>query len=194
MKTDTSQRNVIMNKTGIDLLGWDESSLGNQFTPMSSDTRYSLIGIINDFHFESLHKDVGPLIFFLNERFHNQAVVRLTGVDLANTIRFIEEKWNEFVPGRAIEYSFMDQDFDALYSAEEVTGKLALIFCGLAWIIACLGLFGLSIFSANQRAREMSIRKILGANGIHVFGLLSGNSLKLIISALIISSPISYFF
>ncbi len=193
IKLDTGRRNVIMNKTALGLFGWDETSVGNQFTQMSSEDRYTLIGIIDDFHFESLHKEVGPLIFFLSERFHNQAVVRLRGDDLASTIKFIEEKWDEFIPGRALQYSFMDQDFDALYAKESVTGKLALIFCGLAWIIACLGLFGLSIFSANLRAREMSIRKVLGAKGIHVFGLLSSNSIKLIIWALVVSVPLSYF-
>jgi putative ABC transport system permease protein len=193
MMSDTTERNIILNKAGMKLLGWDESSLGNQLTPMSSDRKFTLIGIIDDFHFESLHNEVGPLMFFQNERSHNQAVIRLSGTDMANTIKYIEDKWKLFVPGKEMEYSFMDQDFNSLYVKEEVTGKLALIFCGLAWIIACLGLFGLSIFAANQRAREMSIRKVLGASGVHVFGLLSKNALKLIVSSLIIAAPISYF-
>src|SRR5260221_5237401 len=154
---------------------------------------FHTIGIIKDFNFSSLRDNVGPLALVRHRDDQSDLLcVRVKGANLPATIRRLKDKWAVLSPHRAFEYSFMDTDFDALYRSEQRIGKLSILFAVLAIAIACLGLFGLAAYAAEQRTREISIRKVLGARIPSVFGLLTKDFLKLIGLAVLIASPVTW--
>jgi putative ABC transport system permease protein len=118
--------------------------------------------------------------------------IKVNAGNLPALIAGIEKKWKAFSHNQELDYSFMDEDFEALYRAEQRTGKIALLFTTLAIGIACLGLFGLAAFAAEQRTREISIRKVLGANVPDLVTLLAANFLKLVIIALVVAAPLAW--
>ena len=119
-------------------------------------------------------------------------LVKTSGKSLSSTISFIEKKWKELAPHRPFEYRFLDEEFAKLYAAELRTGKVFSIFSGLAILLACIGLFGLSAYSIKQRVKEIGVRKVLGAPVLNIALLLSGNFLKLVFIAFIIASPLAW--
>jgi putative ABC transport system permease protein len=118
--------------------------------------------------------------------------IKVNAEDIPALLSRIENKWKAFSRNQEFDYSFMDEDFDALYRAEERTGSISLLFTALAIFIACLGLFGLAAYAAEQRTREIGIRKILGANVPDLVVLLSANFLKLVIIALLVAAPLAW--
>ena len=154
---------------------------------------FHTIGVIKDFNFSSLRENVGPLVLVRARDDQSDLLcVRVKGANLPATVRQLKDKWTAFSPHRAFEYSFMDADFDAMYRSEQRIGKLSILFAVLAIAIACLGLFGLAAYAAEQRTREISIRKVLGASIPSVFGLLTRDFLKLIALAVLIASPVTW--
>ena len=125
--------------------------------------------------------------------FYAKMAVRIRGPEVSKTLRFLEEKWRQFSPEHPFEYSFLDGDFGKLYRAEEQLGEIFAIFAGLAIFVACLGLFGLASFSAEQRTKEIGVRKILGATVAGLVLSLSKDFTKLIIIACVPAIPIAYF-
>jgi putative ABC transport system permease protein len=119
-------------------------------------------------------------------------LVKLKGNNIPQTISFLESKWKELVPYRPFEYHFMDEDFNKLYSSELRLGKILNIFSAIAIVLACLGLLGLSSYSAKQRIKEVGIRKVLGASVGNIASLLSVDFVKLVFVAIIVSSPIAW--
>ncbi|MEM9721124.1 MAG: ABC transporter permease [Bacteroidota bacterium] len=155
-----------------------------------------VVGLVKDFHFNSLHKKVDPIIMHISgpTYYTNMLLLRTSGNDIPGTLAYIEKKWEEFNPNRPFEYEFMDEAFDDLYRKEENLAKVTAVFSLLAIGIACLGLFGLAAFTAKQRTQEIGIRKVLGASSTRIMASMSWDFLKLVIIAFFLSLPITYFF
>ncbi|MFY0598536.1 MAG: ABC transporter permease [Cyclobacteriaceae bacterium] len=152
---------------------------------------YKIIGVVKDFHFKSLRDKITPLIMRLGNS-SNYAMFKIQGEDIKGTITAIESTWDEFAPGQPFSYTFLDQKFDQEYEAEQKVGEIFSVFAVLAIFIACLGLFGLAAFTAEQKTKEIGIRKALGASVTNIVTLLSRNFVKLVIISFVVSVPISY--
>ena len=148
-------------------------------------------GVVKDFNFESLHNAIRPLVLFPEIR-GRQLLLKLNGNNLKQTISFLETKWKELAFYRPFEYHFLDEDFNNLYSSELRLGRVLTIFASIAIALACLGLLGLSSYTAKQRIKEIGIRKVLGASVGSIAALLSIDFVKLVFTAIIISSPIAW--
>ena len=153
---------------------------------------YTVVGIVKNFHYESLRNTIGPVLLFLGRSTSN-IVFRFNDKNLSEVINLIKDKWEKFAPGSAFEYSFMDKDFDKMYKAEQKLGDIFSTFAFLAIFIGCLGLFALATFTAAQRTKEIGIRKILGASVSKVLLLMTKEFLKWIIIANIIAFPIAFY-
>jgi putative ABC transport system permease protein len=152
-----------------------------------------VIGVIKDFNFESLRNEVKPLLLFNAPDWGLVSVRLKEGTDFQSDINFIEEKWKEFTGNSPFDFVFLDEDFDALFRAEQRMGNIFLLFTVLAIAIACLGLFGLASFTSEQRAKEISIRKVMGASMSQVVVLLSGNFTKLVLISFVIATPAAWY-
>jgi putative ABC transport system permease protein len=148
---------------------------------------------VEDFHFESLHHEVKPILFFLARWEPLYFAVRLHFGNLAEGITAIQKLWKEFVPNTPLEYSFLDQDYQKLYESEQRVKRVFMTFSALAILIACLGLFGLASFTAKQRTKEIGVRKVLGATIASIIALLSQDFVKLVAIAFLIATPLGYF-
>jgi putative ABC transport system permease protein len=152
---------------------------------------YHIIGVIKNFNFSSLRYVVTPLILLLGKDNGNISV-RINSTDIPNAIAQIKNKWKAIAPSQPFDYSFMDEDFNKLYTAEQRTGQISITFAMLAILIACLGLFGLVTYAAEQRIREIGIRKVLGASVSNIAGMLSTDFLKLVIISAVIAFPLAW--
>jgi putative ABC transport system permease protein len=152
---------------------------------------FTVIGVVEDFHFESLKEKVSPLGLFIGAGGSNLAL-RFKQGDVDHLLAKAEQKWQEFAPNQPFSFSFMDDRFAMMYDQEQRVGNIFAAFAGLAILIACLGLFALAAFMAEQRTKEISIRKVLGASVNQIVVLLSGDFLKLVGIALILSTPIAW--
>ncbi|HNP96722.1 MAG TPA: FtsX-like permease family protein, partial [Cyclobacteriaceae bacterium] len=150
-----------------------------------------LIGVVKDFHFESLHQDIIPIVFHGGNL--NTISIKITAGNLQDGIQHIEKVWKEFLPNRPFEYNFLDERYRQLYDAEQRQSQLFTIFSGLAIFIACLGLFGLATFNTLQRVKEIGIRKVLGASVPTILTLLSKEIVTLIIVANLIAWPVAWY-
>jgi putative ABC transport system permease protein len=152
---------------------------------------YEVIGILEDFHFETLKETIGPLVMFLGESNGNISF-RVKSEDMAGTIGLLHKEWKKFLPNQPFEYSFLDERFADMYKTEQRIGKIFGIFAGLAIFIGCLGLFALAAFSAEQRTKEIGIRKVLGATATNIIRLLTKELVILIAMANIIAWPVAF--
>jgi len=194
-----SANSVIINESLSNLMGFGtpEQTLGRQVRV--GNRTLEVIGVVKDFHYASLHADIGP---FVLERFPGPglfrgqgryAAVKISPEDVSGTLSFLADRWKEFAPDRPFEYQFLDQQLDELYRAEATLGKVATGFSLLAIFVACLGLFGMAMFSAERRTKEIGIRKVLGASTGGIVGLLSQESARLVLIAFVITCPVAYF-
>ena len=149
-----------------------------------------LYGVVKDFNFESLKSRIRPLAIQLGGG--NLVSIRLRPGNPQEKISFIKEKWEEYASDTPFEYSFLDENIEALYRKEEQMGRLFIVFTSLAILIASLGLLGLATFTAEQRAKEIGIRKVLGASVIHLVILISKDFTKLVMIAFVAAIPLSY--
>ncbi len=150
------------------------------------------MGVVKNFHYESLRQTVGPLCMRLGNNKWSTAF-KINTNDVPELVSKVEAKWKKMAPEMPFSYQFLDQSFDQMYRAEQRVGKVALTFAILTILIACLGLFGLVTYMAEQRTKEIGIRKVLGASVPNIVRLLSGEFLVLVIIAVVIASPIAYF-
>jgi putative ABC transport system permease protein len=163
---------------GKDLVGWNA---------------WRIEGVIEDFNFVGLQEKIEPLIVMIMPFNFRYITLTISTEEISQTLSFISDKWKELFPGIPIEYYFLDEDFDRYYLSEEKTGKLVGIFALLGIFVACLGLFGLSCFMAEQRTKEIAIRKVHGAKVLNIISLQIEDFIKWIFSAVIIAWPIVYF-
>ena len=191
---DISDRiyHFILNESATRELGWTpETAVGKK---MRMGDRSGVVkGVIRDFHFESLHQAIKPLVLFTEIR-GRVLLIKVSGRDLPGTISFIQDQWKLLVPYMPFEYRFLDDDYTNLYRSELQLGILMNLFAGIAIVLACLGLFGLSAYSVQQRAKEISIRKILGASLLSIVSLLSMNFTRLVLISIFIALPVAYLF
>jgi putative ABC transport system permease protein len=187
---------IILNEAAVKVLGFKEP-IGKRvwrFDDNGGKTQktYTIIGVVKNFHFESLRRNIGALSLVLNS---NSGAVsfRISSANVPGLMKEIEAKWKQLSPGQPFSYQFMDDSFDEMYRAEQRIGTIALTFAALAILIACLGLFGLAAFMAEQRTKEIGVRKVLGASVGSIIGLLSKDFLKLVLIAIIIASPLAWY-
>lgn len=193
--TDSSA--VIINETTAKGLGYADP-IGQQIYKFSGTTNgensikgYTIIGIVKDFHFESLKRDITKLGLFL-ESSTGLASFKVSAVKAPQVIKAAEQKWKSLVPEMPFSYKFLDAEFNSIYNAEQRVGKIAISFAVLAILIACLGLFGLAAFIAEQRTKEIGIRKVLGASIGNLVTMLSADFLKLVLISSIIAFPLAW--
>ncbi|MEP1032839.1 ABC transporter permease [Ekhidna sp.] len=189
---------ILLNEAAVARLGWDDA-LGKKLSTYGSSQEspivetYTVIGIVKNFHFQSLRNSIEPLLFELG-RSRGFLSLKVDTENIPATIDFLENKWVEFAPGQPFEYSFLDQRFNDMYESEQKLGNIFGVFAFLAIFIACLGLYGLAAFTAEQRKKEIGVRKVLGASIMSIITLLSKEFLKLVGIAFLIAAPISYYF
>jgi len=190
---------MIINETAARMLGFTNDPLGKKlyYVPErdgGSDTsikEYRVIGVIKDFNFASLRDNITPVVMMLAN--NNGALsIKLSGTNVTPYVSQIENKWNQLSPNQHFGYSFMDEDFNTAYRTEQRTGKLFLIFTTLAVVIACLGLFSLAAYAAEQRNKEIGIRKVLGASVSAIVGMLSKDFIKLVLVSFAIAAPLAW--
>ncbi len=182
---------VILNERAANYLFGEKKAIGKKIY-YDRKEGYTVIGIVKDFNFESLRNEVRPLVFFpgFNQRFLH---LRLKPGNHQATIRSIEELWVKQNPDQPFTYAFLDESYGRLFVQEKKLGTLFTVFTSLALFIACLGLLGLAAYMAEQRKKEISVRKVLGATLLQVFTLMSTDFAKIILIAYGISVPIAYF-
>jgi len=181
----------IINETAAKAYGIKELEDGINKDFSYGGTRGKLVGIVKDFHFESLHQDIIPIVF--HQGGYNVISIKIAGEDVQSGIAQIEKVWKEFLPQRPFEFNFLDDRYQQLYEAEQKQSQLFTLFSGLAIFIACLGLFGLATFNTLQRVKEIGIRKVLGASVPTILTLLSKEIVILIIISNVLAWPIAWF-
>jgi putative ABC transport system permease protein len=183
---------VIINETTAAFLGYSDPVGKKIYTIGDSDKTisYNIIGVVKNFNFETLHQNIGPLSFFLGTR-GALASFKVNTTQVKSLVSQIETVWKSMAPGMPFSYRFMDESFNEMYRSEQRVGQIAMIFAVLAILIACLGLFGLATFIAEQRTKEIGIRKVLGASVQGIVRLLSKDFMKLVAIAFIIAAPLS---
>lgn len=194
----TDAAGVLLNESAVKYFGWDDP-LGKVLTYPGGDNRsYEVVGVMKDFNFMTLHSPIAPFALFHNasesyEISNSCIVVRIPRSDLENSIKLLESEWKTFAPATPFEYKFLDEGFDEQYLAEQRLGKTFMTFSVLTIFIACIGLLGLAAFAAEQRTKEVGIRKVLGASAPSLVALLSKELTKWVMWANLIAWPLAYF-
>ena len=185
----TDSARIVINQTAANIMGMD-NPVGEYITLWDSETE--IIGLVKDFHFQNLRNEVEPLFFRLAPENTWRAYVRIQSDDIQSTLAEIEQVYKQFNPDYPFDYEFMDEQYAALYRSEQRIGDLAKYFAIFAIIISCLGLFGLSAFTAEQRAKEIGVRKVLGASVQNLVLHLTKDFTKLVLIAIFIAIPVSW--
>lgn len=184
----------ILNEAAVRKIGWksNEDAVGKRIQYGGRSAH--LIGVLKDFNFESLHEDILPMIVFIprDSTFFNFISLQLDGNRTAEAIAHMKSTWQKFLPNQPFDYHFIDEDYGQLYEAEQRQGRVFIGFAILAILIACLGLFGLAAFVAQQRVKEIGVRRVLGATTVGIVGLLSKDFLRLVFIALVIATPLAW--
>ncbi len=182
---------IILNEAAANLFNWPDGPLGKRI-----DNQYRVIGVVEDYHYESMRQKIRPMALLylrgvsgLNP---NYILIKTDNKDVAGIIKGVEKFWNQNTDGSAMNYTFLDEDYDKLYHNEQQTSQLFLIFSILAILIACLGLVGLSTFMIEQRIKEIGVRKVNGARIIEVVQMLNIDFAIWVIIAYVISCPLAY--
>ncbi|OKS85963.1 ABC transporter permease [Mucilaginibacter polytrichastri] len=189
---------VVINESAARQIGW-KNPIGKTMTyPGGNNRQFKVVGVVKDFNVESLHDVVAPFaLFYKTSKTYGSPTsyitVRIKPGDYAATIAAIQSKWKTFMPDNPFEYSFLDAEFDSLYRADQTIGKVFSVFTFLSLTVACLGLLGLAIYTAQRRTKEIGIRKVLGASIENVVTMLSKDFLKLVIIACVLAFPIAWY-
>ncbi|GAB4043310.1 ABC transporter permease [Spirosoma jeollabukense] len=191
---------VMVNETLVKKMGWGpgpEAALGKSLSqgPTGEETwRGSVVGVIKDFHFQSPHKPIEPMVLQNNaEQFPQKILVRLSAGQLPLQINLVESQWEKVVPNQAFDFTFLDATFEKQYRQERRLVTIFTYFSLLTIIVACLGLYGLSSFATAQRTKEVGVRKVMGANESGLIYLLSKEFLRLVGLAILLASPLAWF-
>ncbi len=194
VSNDNDSLNVyhyILNETAAKAMGWTpREAIGKKISLMSGPFA-EVKGVVKDFHFASLHSEIKPLVLIPTNR-PRQLLIRTTGQNLPATIAFIKNKFHEWSPDDLFDYHFLDDEYNEMYASEERIGKVTDIFSVIAIFLACLGLFGLSVYEVRLRTKETGVRKVLGASVNDIVVLLSGSFIKWVFLAFLISMPVSW--
>ncbi|WAC14323.1 ABC transporter permease [Dyadobacter pollutisoli] len=190
--TDSSA--IILNETAAKTLGWKDDAIDKTVSRRSNDgstKTFRVIGIVKDFHFKSLHEAITPLVMTLNVD-NGWMIIKTKSKEVSGLLATMETHWKSFKPDLPFSYTFLDQRYNDTYKAEQKTGQILGLFAGLTIFVACLGLFGLATFTAEQRTKEIGVRKVLGASVAGIVALLSKDFLKLVCIAIVLALPVSW--
>ncbi|MEO6548744.1 MAG: ABC transporter permease [Ferruginibacter sp.] len=187
---------ILINETTAKIIGYADPIGKTLYTfeglmPPKSIS-YTIIGVVKNFNFESLHQTIGPLCFRMGN--NNWATaIKISTNDVNGLVKNIENKWKAMAPGMPFNYEFLDEAFDNMYRSEQRVGKIALAFAILTILIACLGLFGLATYMAEQRTKEIGVRKVLGASIRNLVSMLSKDFLKLVLVGALFAFPFAWY-
>ncbi|TNE59260.1 MAG: ABC transporter permease [Bacteroidetes bacterium] len=193
---------VVINETAAALFGFSEPLGSKIYSPkgrIKGDQvpddfeEHTVIGVVKDFHFSSLRDHIGPLSFWLGDS-RSYISIRYKAAETQPLLASLENSWKRLAPGQPFAYRFMDDAFSKVYISEQRIGKIAGIFALLSVLVSCLGLFGLAIYTAERRTKEIGIRKVLGATTTGIVRLLSAEFLKLVLIALVLATPLAWLF
>ena len=187
---------LVLNESAAKQLGFANPAevLGKRVRVGINNIEAPVVGVVKDFHTNSFHEAIQPVILMNFSHFYYDAGIRISSENMSETLAFIEKTWSDLHPDYSFEYSFMDEYIETLYQQEERTFTLFKVFAGMSIFIACLGLYGLISFMANQKLKEVGIRKVLGASVSSIVILFSKEFVKLIVLAFIIAAPVAYYF
>lgn len=196
----TDENTVILNEAAVARFGFEDPvgqsiktfAVGQDGTIKDDELlEYRIIGVVKNFHYESLRQNISPLGLF-NDRSNGNVAFKIDALNTSKAISTLEQWWKNRAPDKPFNYTFLDQQFDQMYRAENRVQNLMTAFSVLAMAIACLGLFGLSAYSAERRTKEIGIRKVMGATVGNIVRLMSGEFLKLVAISFIVAIPVSY--
>jgi putative ABC transport system permease protein len=187
---DPPGRAALINESAVKALKWDYP-IGRELINWKDTAR--IVGVMKDFHQHSLHQAIMPLQLFLNDK-ERYVSVRISGQDMDRTVADIQKTKESFSDVYPFNYTFFDDEFDKAYKSEQKTGKAAGWFTIITIIIACLGLYGLATFTAEQRIKEVGIRKVLGAPALQLVYMLSKDFTYLVFISFIVAVPLAYYF
>jgi putative ABC transport system permease protein len=192
-KPEPGNYRYLVNQTLIEEVGWDpETAVGRQINLLGNRVG-QVYGIYQDYHYQSMHEQISPQALFIEPSQFSRLMLKTTGGSVAALMEQIESTWKEVAPGRAFEYTFLDSEIEALYRSDRQTADIVSIFSILAVFIACLGLLGLASYAAEQRTREIGIRKALGANVGQIFILMISELIRVVLIASVIAIPVAWF-
>lgn len=198
----TDTLSVVLNERAVKELGL-RNAIGSRLTspddfynaPDGSTYTYIVVGVVKDFHYHSLHEPISPLVIINSKKFGGRSglvALRIQGDNFKTSITSIETTWKKFVKEKPFNYYFLDKSLEDQYKAEQTTQRIFTIFSGLAIFIACIGLLGLAAYATQQRTREISIRKVLGASESSIVTMLSKDFLKLVLLSSAIAFPVAW--
>ncbi|MEL6941694.1 MAG: FtsX-like permease family protein, partial [Bacteroidota bacterium] len=191
----TDSTAIILNEAAVKAFDWQDNALGQGLTYSNNEgqkTTYQVVGVVKDFHFKSLHEKISPLVMVLGGN-NGAAVMKVNTPDLANLLADLKRNWDELSPDVAFNPSFFDDRIYTTYQAERRVSTLLNIFSSLTIFVACLGLFGLTVFTTERRKKEISVRKVLGATITNIVTLLSKDFLRLVIIAFTLAIPVAWY-
>lgn len=188
----TDSGGVILNEAAVSKLGWQHVDPIGRTVVGSNNDQYKVVGVVADFNYESLKHKIAPLALFLSRGAFGGLIVKVNTRDMAGFLKDLERKWNTMKPGAPFSYYFPDETFARLYAGERRTAQLFQLFALLAILIACLGLFGLAAFATGQRAKEIGIRKVLGASVPQVLLLVAKEFLVVVGIAFVLAVPATW--
>jgi len=186
----TDNEGILINESAISLFGW-EQPLGKKIKTENLDGQ--VIGTVRDFHFQSFRQAIEPLIIYIYPRHFSHLLVRLRGEDIQAGLSSLKQIWEQAAPNRPFDYFFLDSDFDRFYRSEQRAGKIFGGFALLAVVIALFGLYGLATFTAEQRTKEVGIRKVMGASVPGLIRMLTSEFALLVLASNIIAWPLAYY-
>lgn len=191
----TDSTGMIINETAAKFFGWSpQNALNRTITRNDSEGKkatFHVIGVVKDFHFKSMHEKIGPLVMTLTNGW-GWILIKTRSQEVSGLLATMKKNWDGFRPDMPFSYTFLDERFNETYKAEQKTGQILGTFAGLTIFVACLGLFGLATFTAEQRTKEIGVRKVLGASVAGIVALLSKDFLKLIGVAMVVATPAAW--
>ncbi|MFC1732167.1 FtsX-like permease family protein, partial [candidate division KSB1 bacterium] len=187
-----SRSSYIVNESAVRLLGW-EQPLG-KFLNQGDDAGGQVIGVVRDFHYFSVRTQIEPIVFRINPASYRYASIKIRETDVPSTLKFIEDTWKKFAQGYPYQSYFLDENFNSLYQNEERMMRVFGYCSFLAVLIACLGLFGLASFAAEQRTKEIGIRKVLGSSVAGIVALFTREFTILVILSNLLAWPAAYYY
>jgi putative ABC transport system permease protein len=191
----TDSSGIILNETAVRALGWNNNNVVGKIVIRQNSEKgnnypFHVIGVVKNFNFKSLHETISPL--FMSLQPEGGLIFKIKTTDIAGVLATMKKNWDAYKPEEPFTYAFMDDLFNKTYAAEQKTGTILNIFSVLTIFVACLGLFGLATYTAEQRTKEIGIRKVLGASVIQVTQMLSKEFLKLVLIASLIAFPVAW--
>lgn len=189
---DERQYTFMLNEKAVENLGLTpETAIGQ---PASVYGRHGFIkGVLKDFNFTTLHEEIEPVVIFAEYNYFGKILIKTSGSNTAAALSQIQKTWKTIYPDKTLDYTFLDDEYSMLYQSEKRTTTILNIFSAITIMVSCLGLFGLAVFTATQRKKEIGVRKVLGASVTQVMTLLSKDFLKLVLIAILVAAPLAWY-